>query len=83
MAYIYADVEVSIDVDDFLDACSKKEKEQLIKSLKQSALWSSTQSENVSVLDSEWNEVIEKLTKSRLQLTNEEEEIIKKIANKL
>ena len=83
MAYIYADVEVSIDVDDFLDACSKKEKEQLISSLKQGDLWYETQTKNVSVLDSEWNEVIVKLAKSRLQLTNEEEEIIKKIANKL
>ena len=33
-------------------------------------------------MELEWNEALTKLSNARLQLTNEEEEIIKKIANK-
>ena len=80
MAYIYT--EVDVDVDDFLDSCSRREKEELIKALKQGDLWEETGSENMSLMEMEWNETLNKLAAARLQLTNEEEEIIKKIANR-
>ena len=38
---------------------------------------------NANLLDEEWTEVCHKLNDSRLQLTLEEEEIIKKIASRL
>lgn len=82
MAYIYTEVEVDIDVDDFLDSCSRREKEQIIKKLKEGDLWEDTESENLSLMEIEWSETLTKLANARLRLTNEEEEIIKKIANK-
>lgn len=36
----------------------------------------------LSILDQEWVEILEKLMNKRVYLTLEEEEIIKKIANK-
>jgi hypothetical protein len=50
--------------------------------LKEGGLWEDTASENLSIMDLEWNETLTKLANARLRLTNEEEEIIKKIANK-
>lgn len=82
MAYIWTDVEVDIDVEDFLESCSRKEKEQLIRKLKEGDLWENTVSENLSILEQEWNDALTKLAKSRLQLSTEEEDLIKKIANK-
>lgn len=82
MPYIYTEVEVDIDVEDFLDSCSRREKEELVKKLKEGDLWEDTVSENASIMELEWNETLTKLSNARLQLTNEEEEIIKKIANR-
>ena len=80
MAYIYT--KVDIDVDDFLDSCSRKEKEQLVKKLKEGDLWEDTKSDKLSLMELEWNETLTKLSNARLRLTNEEEAIIKKIAIK-
>ena len=82
MAYIYTNVEIDIDVDDFVDSCSRREKEQLIKKLKEGDLWEDTKSDKLSLMELEWNETLTKLSNARLRLTNEEEAIIKKIANK-
>jgi hypothetical protein len=84
MAYIYTNVEVDIDVDvdDFVDSCSRREKEQLIKKLKEEDLWKNTTSEDLSLMELEWNETLTKLSNARLRLSNEEEAFIKKIANK-
>jgi hypothetical protein len=82
MAYIYTNVEIDIDVDDFVDSCSRREKEQLIKKLKEGDLWEDTKSDKLSLMELEWNETLTKLSNARLRLTNEEEAIIKKIAIK-
>ena len=82
MAYIYTNVEIDIDVDDFVDSCSRREKEQLIKKLKEGDLWEDTKSDKLSLMELEWNETLTKLSNARLRLTNEEEAFIKKIANK-
>ena len=82
MAYIYTNVEIDIDVDDFVDSCSRREKEQLIKKLKEGDLWEDTKSDKLSLMELEWNETLTKLSNARLRLTNEEEALIKKIANK-
>ena len=80
MAYIYT--KVDIDVDDFLDSCSRKEKEQLVNKLKEGDLWEDIKSDKLSLMELEWNETLTKLSNARLRLTNEEEAIIKKIAIK-
>lgn len=83
MPSFYADVEV--EVDEFVDNCSKREIEELVKYLhKEGHLNEDTiPAENMNLLDQEWAEVLDKLSgRNRLQLSNEEEEIIKKIANR-
>ena len=82
MPYIFTEIEVDVDVDDFLESCSRREKEQLVKKLKEGDLWEDTKSDNLSLMELEWNETLTKLSNARLRITNEEEEIIKKIANK-
>ena len=82
MAYIYTEVEVDIDVDDFVNSCSFAERKELFNKLRNDvAVWKAS-IENLSLMELEWNEALTKLSNARLQLTNEEEEIIKKIANK-
>ena len=62
--------DLDIDPSDFVSACSKREVEEFL--------------EDKNLLDEEWDEVIGKLAgRGRLRLTNEEEEIIRKIANRL
>jgi hypothetical protein len=83
---VSVDVDVDISVDEFLDACDKYEIEEVIEWLSENAV-----SKEGTVLfsgfpnlnDLEWNSVISTLAKSRLRLSNEDEEIIKAIAKKL
>lgn len=82
MPTFYQEAEIDVDVDEFLDCCSRREKEQLIKALKKGDLWAETPSETANVMDLQWNEALAKLANARLRLTNEEEELIKKIANR-
>lgn len=85
MAYItqHINVDVDIEVDEFVDSCDSREIKELINYLQeQGHLNESILSKGVSVLEQEWNSVLNKLSKSRLLLSIEEEEIIKKIANK-
>jgi hypothetical protein len=82
MAYIYTEVEVDINVEDFLDSCSRREQEKLIKKLKEGDLWEHTMSGKQNLIELEWSDILTKLSNYRLHLTIEEEEIIKKIANR-
>ena len=87
MAYItqHVDVDVDIEVDEFVDACNSREIEELINYLQeQGHLGGEIPTNNMSISDKEWAEVISKIgLRARLQLTNEEEETIRKIANRL
>jgi hypothetical protein len=74
---------IDIDPYEYVEECSRRELEELIGILKQGDLWEETKTDNMNILDMEWNEVIKKLSNSRLKLSNEDEEIIKTIANKL
>jgi len=87
MAYItqHVDVDVDIEVDEFVDACNSREIEELINYLQeQGHLGGEIPTNNMSISDKEWAEVISKIgVRARLRLTNEEEETIRKIANRL
>ena len=74
---------IDIDPYEYVEECSRRELQELIGILKQGDLWEETKTDNMNILDMEWNEVIKKLANSRLQLSTEDEEIIKQIANKL
>ena len=90
MAYIGVD----IDVDDFYDEMSSWDKQSMAKMLKRDGFYILDDEddeddednwviENPNIFDEEWVKVMKKIFHGRLQLSNEDEEIIKAIANKL
>lgn len=82
--YKRIEIDVDVDVDDFVDECSTKEIKILIEYLKEQGHLSLEYSDNsMNILDVEWNNVIRKISgNNRLRLSNEDEDIIRKIANK-
>lgn len=85
MPSFYVD-EMDIDVGEFLDACSKKEITELVEYLIEDGYLSPKsvvgKQEPKSMLEQEWDEVVDKIQENRLMLTAEEEEIIRKIAKR-
>jgi hypothetical protein len=89
MAYI----EVDIDVDDFYEVLSSRDKEDLINLLKDDGLLESkrlvkTLDEDVdeyegSPVDHEWYAMINKINQSRYQLTDEQEQLLTNLAKSL
>jgi len=85
MPTFYAE-DIDIDADEFISSCSSDEVQELIDILVEEGYVNRKDvvSTQKNLLDEEWDEVIGKLKgNGRLHLTNEEEEIIKKIANRL
>lgn len=81
----YFDTEVDVSVDDFLSACNQKEIENLIDYLIEDGYLvdrSVSKPQDKSVLEIEWDDMINKLSQLRQRITNEEEDTIKKIVNK-
>jgi len=80
--------DIDIDPSEFVSACSKREIGELIDALAEDGYIAnpinSVPAEDKNLLDEEWDGVIGKLAgRGRLRLTNEEEDIIRKIANRL
>ena len=85
--YQEVEAEVDIDVEDFIDECSDREIKKLIKYLIEEGklpnfLTKYGQSQNLSVNDVLWFETISKIQGNRLAMTDEEIEIIEKIAKR-
>ena len=84
---VSVDVDVDIEVGEFLDACDKYELEEVVEWLTENYQASDDKTVLFSgfpnLNDLEWNKAISKLAGSRLRLSNEDEEIIKNIAKKL
>jgi hypothetical protein len=89
MPYFNYDGDISVDPDDYIDNCSEDEIEELIqylvnkKHLPPSIIegkYISTQTQ--SVLEEEFGKTMSKIVSNRLQLTNEEDEILRKIASR-
>ena len=84
-------IEIDVDVDDFYDELSIWEKQSLAEMLEKEGhcileaedYEDEFKIENPNVLDDMWVEDMKKLFHGRLQLSLEDEETIKKIANKL
>ena len=69
---------------DFVYACSDMELTELVEILtNEGVIKSGLTSINDNIMDEMFIEALEKLAESRHKLTNEDEEIIKKIASKL
>lgn len=76
--------EIEIGIDEFVDSLYKHEIKELIDYLKQEGhLVGEYTPHEMNLQDIEWSKITDKLSQSRLQLTLEEEELIKNIANKL
>jgi ribosomal protein S8 len=85
MPDFYVD-DLDISPGEFVDACSEREISQLIEVLKDDGYLNDiivVQDDAKSIHDEMFLEALFKLGKSRHRLTNEEEEIIKVIANRL
>jgi hypothetical protein len=76
------DISIDVDVEEFLDDCSKREIEEVIQWLVDSDWIKPTQVEEGNVMDIEWFNTVSKLHTLRQRLTVEEEELIKSIVNK-
>ena len=87
MAY----VEVDVDVDDFYNEMNRWEKQSMAEMLEKDGFCTLDEDDNEddfviedpNAFDEEWIKVMKKIFNGRLQLSNEDEEIIKTIANKL
>ena len=77
---------IDIEPYEFIDNSSEREIQELIESLVDSGYISrtsiSTPDDKKSVLDLEWDEIMDKLIKNRVMLSNEEEEIIRNISKR-
>jgi hypothetical protein len=81
MPTFYAE-NIDIDVDEFIDSCSRKEINELIDYLVEDGYVIKVTGIKQSVPEAEFNQLLDKLSQNRLRLTNEEEELLKKIASR-
>ena len=88
MPRFYEDVEVDIDIDidDFLNACDKADIKEIVQALKEDGhikgYFITSDNPKPSLIEQEFDNTINKIHKNRLRLTNEEEELLKKIADR-
>ena len=86
MAIFWAQAEVDLSVDEIYENLSDREVLKLVDLFVEEGLVISTntsKNESMSFLDEEWKNTLLNLMNNRHRLSNEDEEIIKKIANKL
>jgi hypothetical protein len=86
MPRFYEETEFDIDPCDFLDDCDTSEIQEIIEYLEENGYLknhSTTDRANGGLLEEEFQERILKISVSRHRLTLEEEEIIKKISDRL
>ena len=86
MATFWTEAEIDLDVNEIYENLSDIEILKMVDLLVEEGLVISTNSsknESMSFLDEEWKETLLKLMDNRRRLSNEDEEMIKTIANKL
>ena len=86
MATFWTQAEVDLSVDDIYENLSDREVKKLIDLLVSEGEVISTnvgKNESMSFLDEEWKKTLINLMNNRHRLSNEDEELIKKIAQKL
>lgn len=86
MAYLSVDVEVDIDAGEYLSSCSPKEIKQLINYLKEDGHLANIidifPGQHLSFFDEEWFKMLDKMSKIRQQMDNQDIESIKLILSK-
>jgi hypothetical protein len=86
MATFWTHAEVELDVNEIYENLSDREILKLVDLFVEEGIVISTntsKNEKLSLLDEQWKEIILKLMNNRHRLTNEDEETIKTISNKL
>jgi len=86
MATFWTETEVELDVNDIYENLSDREILKLVDLLVEEGVVISTntsKNESMSFLDEEWKNTLLTLMNNRHRLSNEDEETIKTIANKL
>jgi Fe2+ or Zn2+ uptake regulation protein len=86
MAIFWAQAEVDLSVDEIYENLSDREVLKLVDLFVEEGLVISTntsKNESMSFLDEEWKKTLLNLMNNRHRLSNEDEETIKSIANKL
>ena len=86
MATFWTQAEVDLSVDDIYENLSDREVLKLVDLFVEEGLVISTntsKNESMSFLDEEWKKTLINLMNNRHRLSNEDEETIKSIANKL
>jgi hypothetical protein len=83
-SYVETDVDVDIDVEEFIDQCSDEDIDEIIQILIEQGRMTKlfTSSKHSLYTEQVWDETLNKLLINRLSLTNEEIEIIEKIAKR-
>lgn len=88
MPNIYVNVDHDVDVYDFLSSCDKNEIQEVVEWLEDGNYIHNGDDEKripfnkQNIYDQEWYSLCDKLSRIRLQLTQREEETIRKILNK-
>ena len=77
------DIELTVSASEFIDECTVWDIDDLIEELTDRGYLNGTCSSTNSVLDHMFNQVIDKISRNRLQLTNEEEAMLHKLASRL
>jgi hypothetical protein len=82
---VEVETEVWVDVQEFIDQCSEKEIQKMIKILAEDGQIKKRdiKSKNNNLSDEMWQEKVEKILENRLILTDEEILVIEKIAGRL
>jgi hypothetical protein len=86
MAIFWAQAEVDLSVDEIYENLSDREVLKLVDLFVEEGLVISTntsKNESMSFLDEEWKKTLLNLMNNRHRLSNEDEETIKSVANKL
>jgi len=86
MATFWTQAEIDLSVDDIYENLSDREVKRLINLLVEEGEVISTnisKNESMSFLDEDWKKTLINLMNNRHRLSNEDEELIKKIAQKL
>jgi hypothetical protein len=82
--YTEVEVDIDIEVSDFIDECSDREIQRMIKILRKEGYLSPDEGMpgEDNLLDIEYKNALDKLYNRRIYLTLEEEQFIKQLANK-
>ena len=80
MPYVTTEAEIDLEVDEFWEMCSSREKMELVDMIVEDGYASKLESSGEqSINEREWSIVCDKLKRNRLSLTVEQEEMIKKL----